>query len=419
MKLLKKLSILILLVFLFTGVAFAVESKKETVNIAILGYGTVGSGVKEIVNNNYANIERWSGKRVNVKKIFVRETKTELLNSSDIFTSNIEEILNDSEIKIVVESMGGLDPAYDFVKRSLKNGKDVVTPNKALVATHGAELLQIAEDNKLSFKFEASVGGGIPIIGPIIKSLNANNINQIYGILNGTTNFILTKMINENLSFEIALKTAQELGYAEADPTADVEGLDARNKICILASIAYGQHIYPENVHAEGITKILLDDVGCAEDLGYVIKLIGNARKDSNRKISVFVAPMLVPNSNLLSVVDDVFNAVLVDGDCTGEIMLYGKGAGKLPTASAVVSDIIECINNSVTPKRVYWKDSKNSDILNNFEDFEAPFYIRFEKDGKEELFITEKMKVKDFNEYAKYLENLGFKVLSKIMVLE
>jgi homoserine dehydrogenase len=395
------------------------ESQKETVNIAILGYGTVGSGVKEIVDNNFERIEKSSGKQVKVKKIFVRGSHTELLNNSNVFTSDFEAILNDPEIKIIVESMGGLDPAYDYVKRSLENGKDVVTPNKELVATHGAELLKIAAYNNLSFRFEASVGGGIPIIEPMISSLNANNIKQICGILNGTTNFMLTKMINENLSFESVLKIAQELGYAESDPTADVEGLDARNKICILASIAYGKHIYPKNVHAEGITKISSEDVEHAKNLGYVIKLIGYAKKEENDKISTFVVPMLVSYSNPLSIVNDVFNAVLVDGDCTGAVLLYGKGAGKMPTASAVVSDVIGCINNSKALKKVYWEDSNNKDILNDFEDFEAPFYIRFQKDNTEEFLITEKMKVKDFNEYTQTFEKLGFRVFSKIMVLD
>lgn len=422
MKFFKKLSILVVSIFCFTSLVFASETEKETVNIAILGYGTVGSGVKEIVDNNFQNIERWSDKHVNVKKIFVRESRTELLDSSKVFTSNIEEILNDPKIKIVVESMGGLDPAYKYVKQCLENGKDVVTPNKALVAAHGAELLKIAANNNLSFKFEASVGGGIPIIEPMMKSLNANNINQICGILNGTTNFILTKMINENLSFESALKTAQELGYAEADPTADVEGLDARNKICILASIAYGKHIYPQNVYAEGITKISLKDVEYAKELGYVIKLIGYAKKDANDKITVFVSPMLVPNSNPLSIVNDVFNAVLIDGDCTGDVMFYGKGAGKLPTASAVVSDVISCINNSETPKKICWENSKNNDVLSNFENFEIPFYVRIQKGNIEEFFITGKMKTKDFDEYIQYVKALDksdFKVISKIMVLD
>ncbi len=401
-----------------TKFAFAVESKNETINIAILGYGIVGSGVKEIVYKNFENIKRWSGSQVKVKKILVRKTHTEFLKNSEVFTSSFEKILNDPKIKIVVESMGGLDPAYKYVKKCLENGKSVVTPNKLLVATHGAELLKIAADNNLSFKFEASVCGGTPIIAPMMNSLNANNIKKICGIVNGTTNFILTKMINENLSFENALKMAQNLGYAESDPTADVEGLDAKNKICILASIACGEHIYPKNVRAEGITKISLKDVECAKNLGYAIKLIGYAEKSDNGKALIFVAPMLVPNSNPLSIADDVFNAVLVDGDCTGKIMFYGKGAGKLPTASAVVSDIIDCINNFETPKKAAWKDSKNNNV-NNFENFAAKFYIRFQKDNIEKFFVTEKMKVSDFNKYVKHLEKSGFKILSKIMVLD
>lgn len=412
MKVLKKLSVLIFSILFFTSIVFATDVEEETVNIAILGYGTVGSGVNEVINNNSKNVERWSGKKVKVKKIFVRKSHTELLNNSEVFTSDFGEILNDPEIKIVVESMGGIDPAYDFVRRCLKSGKSVVTPNKLLVATHGAELLKVAEDNNLSFKFEASVGGGIPIIEPMMRSLNANNITRICGILNGTTNFILTKMRKENLSFEEALKMAQKLGYAEADPTADVEGLDARNKICILASIAYGSHVYPQDVYVQGISDISLDDMKCAEKLGYVIKLIACAQKDKDGKFSVFVAPMLVPKSNPLAIVDDVFNAVLIDGDCTGEVMLYGKGAGKFPTASAVVSDIVCCINNFGTHKKACWKNTNSGHRHNYYLGLpEGKHYFKVIRNGIKETFIAEKIESAE-------IEKADIKVLSDIIVL-
>ncbi len=413
LKLSKKLSTLILVLFFFTGITFATDFEKETINIAILGYGTVGSGVNEVVNNNANNIERWSDKHVKVKKIFVRKTHTDLLNNSGIFTANFEEILNDPEIKIVVEAMCGLDPAYDFVKHCLESGKSVVTANKLLVATHGAELLKIAQENKVNLKFEASVGGGIPIIEPMMCSLSANNINKICGILNGTTNFILTKMRNENLSFEEALKMAQKLGYAEADPTADIEGLDARNKICILASIAYGIHVYPQDVYVQGISNISLADIKCAENLGYVIKLIAYAQKDGENKLSIFVSPMLVPKSNPLSIVDDVFNAVLIDGDCTGEIMFYGKGAGKFPTASAVVSDIISCIKNFDFPRKAYWEDNHSENLLNHCPGLNnGKCYFKVMENGIEKTFIAENISKKE-------MENSGIKLISSITVLE
>lgn len=402
-----------LLMLIFTGVTFAAGVEKGNVNIAILGYGTVGSGVDEVINNNSENVERWTGKQVKVKKIFVRKSHTELLNSSEVFTSDFKEIINDPEIEIVVEAMGGLDPAYDFIKLCLENGKSVVTANKLLVATYGAQLLNIAENNKVNFKFEASVGGGIPIIETMIRSLNANNIRKICGILNGTTNFILTKMRNEDLSFEEALKMAQKLGYAESDPTADIEGLDARNKICILASIAYGKHIYPQDVCAKGISNISLDDIKFAESLGYVIKLIACAQKDKGGKLSIFVSPMFVSKSSPLAIVDDVFNAVLIDGDCTGQVMLYGKGAGKLPTASAVVSDVICCINSSSVPKKACWKEGNAENSQNYCSGFDrSKHYFRVIENGVEKAFISQ-----DINE--KQMEEAGIEIISSIMVLE
>ncbi len=329
------------------------------IKVAIMGHGVVGSGVAEILLSHEKSIADKAKNEIDIKYILdLREF--DCLSYSDKFTKDFRKIADDDEIKIVAEVMGGLHPAYEYVKECLEKGKSVVTSNKELVAAKGAELLQIAKENNVNFLFEASVGGGIPIIRPMAQCLAANEIREIFGILNGTTNFILTKMVRENLSFEVALKMAQDLGYAERNPDADVNGHDACRKICILASLAYGKHVYPEQVKCEGITGITLDDVDYADKLGYVIKLIGHCAKLDSGKITAAVYPALVSKDNMLAGVSDVYNAVIIDGDATDDVMFYGKGAGKLPTASAVVADIIDCAKHLGTRKYLFWNDGED-----------------------------------------------------------
>jgi len=324
--------------------------------LAVMGHGVVGSGVVELFYMNRESIESRAGERMELKYILdLREFPG--LPYSDKFTNNFDDILNDPEVTVVAEVMGGLKPAYDYTKQLLMAGKSVVTSNKELVAAKGAELLEIAKEHNVNFMFEASVGGGIPIIRPIHQCLAANTITEILGILNGTTNFIMTKMIKEGMAFDDALALAQQLGYAERNPSADVDGHDACRKICILASIAYGKHVYPAQVRTEGITKITETDVAFAKVHDCVIKLIGRTRMQENGKVQCTVSPMLVSKESPLSMVDDVFNAIMVRGDATGDVMFYGKGAGKLPTASAVMADMIDCVKHRDARKTIFWED--------------------------------------------------------------
>ena len=319
--------------------------------IAVLGCGTVGSGVVEVFYKNRQSIQRKAGCPLDIKYIYLRRPRPEL-PWQDKLCYDFDTILHDPEISIVVEVMGGLSPACDWIAACLKNNKSVVTANKELIAAQGAQLLALARQHQVNLLFEASVGGGIPIIRPLHQCLGANELDDIQGILNGTTNFILTKMSREGMSFSQALQMAQQLGYAEADPTADVQGLDACRKICILASLAFGNQLYPQLVHCQGITEVSCEDVEYARSWGGVIKLIARAHRDPDtQRLSALVAPMLVPHDSQLSTVDDVFNGILVDGDATGQVLFYGKGAGKLPTASAVISDVIDCAKASGTLK--------------------------------------------------------------------
>lgn len=352
------------------------------ISVAIMGHGVVGSGVDEIIRTHKERLFSAIGEELDVKYILDLRDFPDSPHA-DRFTKNFEDIISDVEVRVVVEAMGGLNPAYDFTKRCLKAGKSVVTSNKELVAQHGAELLQIAKDNNANYLFEASVGGGIPIIRPLSKCLAANEVDEIAGILNGTTNFILTKMITEGMGFDEALKIAQELGYAEKDPTADVEGHDACRKICILASLAYGKHVYPDNVHTEGISKIALEDVQYAANWGGVIKLIGRCKVTEDGKMDIGVSPMFVPCSSQLANINDVFNGIMVRGDCTGDVVFYGKGAGKLPTASAVVADVIDCALHLKRRKLIFWADTKENNVL-PFEESKTAVYIRVNAADKE-----------------------------------
>ncbi len=408
-----------------------------------MGYGVVGSGVVEVLMEHKDSIARRTKEEIGIKYILdIRDFPDSPFR--DKFTKSFEDIINDDEVKVVAEVMGGVNPAYEFTKRCLENGKSVVTSNKELVATKGAELLKIAKEHNVNYLFEASVGGGIPIIRPLSQCLAANEVIEIAGILNGTTNFILTKMIRENMSFDDALAMAQKLGYAERNPAADVEGHDAGRKISILASLAYGKHVYPQYVHTQGITKISLEDVSYAASWGGVIKLIGQVKRLEDDTLDITVEPMLIEKTSQLAGVDDVFNGILVRGDSTGDVVFYGKGAGKLPTASAVVADIMDCVKHLKRRKYLDWADGDES-IVKPYEQTEYPVYIRVEsaldkkqvKQKVKELFnnahtisrtdsaeneyafVTDSMVVADQQKAAAALEESGIKVLSKIRIAD
>ena len=351
------------------------------VNVAIMGHGVVGSGVAEILINHADRIKNAVKEEVNVKYILdLRDFDG--LAYSDKFIKDFEIILSDKDVKVVAEVMGGLNPAYDFVKKCLQSGKSVVTSNKELVAAKGADLIKTAADNNVNFLFEASVGGGIPVLRPISQCLCANEITSVTGILNGTTNYILNKMIVDNMDFDSALALAQQKGYAEKNPAADIEGHDSCRKLCILAALAFGSHVYPDSVYTEGITGVTLDDVESADNFGCVIKLICHTEKLENGKITASVRPTLIGRDCILSGVDGVFNAIMVNGDQTGEVMFYGKGAGKEATASAVVADMADCIKHLSARKYLYWSDG-------------TPDYVQKDYDKKGRFFV--KIKSRDY----------------------
>ena len=326
--------------------------------IAIMGFGTVGSGVLEVCRRNAASIARRAGEPVEVKYILdVRDFSDH--PDAALFVKSIDTILADPEVRVVVETIGGTKFAYPFVKACLESGRSVCTSNKEMVATYGAELLALARANKAAFLFEASVGGGTPIITPMHQCLAANHISAIQGIVNGTTNFMLTKMKRENMGFDAALKIAQDLGYAETkDPGDDVDGRDACRKIAILASLACGHHVYPAAIPTRGIRDITVADIVAAEGLHCAIKLIAWYHEGENgAPMAAGVEPMLVPAENQLAGVDDVFNAVLMQGDMLGDVVFYGKGAGKLPTASAVVADVVDALKEgSAVHDSLFWQ---------------------------------------------------------------
>ncbi len=347
--------------------------------IAILGFGTVGGGVLEVLRRNAASVSRRAGQPVEVKYILdIRDFSNH--PDAALFVQSIDTILADPEIKVVVETIGGTKFAYPYVRKALESGRSVVTSNKEMVATYGAELLALAREHKVAFLFEASVGGGTPIITPMHQCLAANVISQVQGIVNGTTNFMLTKMAREEMGFEDALKIAQQLGYAETkDPGDDVDGPDACRKIAILASIAFGHHFYPKNIPTRGIRGITVADIAAAARLDCVIKLIAWAKRDETGRVTAAVEPMLVPKSNQLASVDDVFNAVLVKGDMLGDVVFYGKGAGKLPTASAVVADVIDALKNGVKiHDSLFWQESAPIEGLYG-DSTPADHYVRLE----------------------------------------
>ena len=323
--------------------------------VAVMGYGTVGSGVVEVIQSHEDVIsKRIGGEPLEVAKILdLRDFPGD--KNESLFTKDFNDILNDPEIKIVAETMGGINPAFDFTTKLLEAGKSVVTSNKELVAQKGLELLNTAEKNNVNYLFEASVGGGIPIIRPMSQCLAANNIEGVAGIL----------------------KLAQDNGYAEKDPTADIEGHDACRKVCILASLAFGKHVYPSQVETEGITKITLEDVAYAESAGGVIKLLGQIKYIDEDNIAAFVGPAIVFKGSQLASVDGVFNAILVRGDAVGDVCFYGRGAGKLPTASAVVADIADCAKHVERKKIFGWGKGDENYVVDYKESIKMPFYVR------------------------------------------
>ncbi len=345
------------------------------VNVAILGFGTVGSGVAEVLTTNGGLIDHRVDDLVRLKCILdVRDFPDSPYAS--LFVKDFAVIENDPELDIVVETIGGAKIALDFTTRALKAGKSVVTSNKELVATHGYELLQLARANGCSYLFEASVGGGIPILRPLTSCLAANELEQVTGILNGTTNYILTRMIRAGLTFDQALAEAQANGYAEKDPTADVDGHDACRKICILASLAFGRHVHPEQVPTQGIRNVTLADADYAASADYKIKLLGRALRQPEGKVCAFVAPHLVPGENPLSGVEDVFNAIAVTGNAIGDVMFYGRGAGKLPTASAVVADVIDIAKDLKKDRHNGWEEGA-PDLVMSADSLRSPWYVR------------------------------------------
>ena len=348
--------------------------------VAIMGYGTVGSGVYEIIKKNGTKLtSNTYGEPVELKYILdIRDFDDH--PEKELFTKDFNDILNDGEINVVAEVMGGLHPAYEFTKSLLQNGINVATSNKELVATYGTELLRIAKENNVNYMFEASVGGGIPIIRPMHQCLAANNITRIAGILNGTTNYILYQMIENGQSFETALKDAQANGFAERNPAADIEGHDACRKIAILASLASGYELDYNSIETTGIVDISLDDVKCAGEAGGVVKLIGYADMLENGKIYASVSPMFIYKSHPLAGVNNVFNAVMVTGDCVDDVMFYGKGAGKMATASAVVADVLDCVRHKHSNKNINWVKA-DKDIIADNDDVKFAYFVRTSSD--------------------------------------
>jgi len=399
------------------------------IQVAVMGYGTVGSGVVEVIEKNKAEINKKSGEDINIKYILdLRDFPGDPY--ADKVVHDVEQILSDPEVKIICETMGGIKPAYDFTKRALLAGKSVCTSNKELVATHGPELIQIAHEHKCNYLFEASVGGGIPIIRPLNYSLTAEKIDAITGILNGTTNYILTKMEREGADFASVLKEAQDKGYAERNPEADVEGYDACRKIAILSSLMCGKNVKYQDIYTEGITKITEADFVYAKAMGKTIKLLAQS-KEVDGNMYAMVAPFMISYDHPLSMVNDVFNAVCVHGNMLGDSMYYGRGAGKLPTASAVVSDVVDCARHIGKVIMCFW-DNEGVE-LTGIEKASRRFFVRVpEQKEKEALhifesasvieadvpgefaFVTDRMTEKEFNEKA---EQVG--IISRIRIEE
>ena len=345
------------------------------VHVAILGFGTVGGGVAEVLTQNAAVLAQKVGQEINLKYILdTREFPGNPFESK--LTHNFEDILNDPEVQVVAECIGGATIALEFVKRLLAAGKHVATSNKEMVATHGYELLALAKAHNVNFFFEASVGGGIPLLRPLACDLAGNEITEAAGILNGTTNYILTEMLDKGAPFDKALQEAQAMGYAERNPAADVEGLDACRKVCILSALAFGFHVYPDQCATEGISSITEEDVAAAASAHMKVKLLGRTLKTADGKVCAFVAPHFVPVSSQLYHVDGVFNGVILRGNAVGEAMFYGPGAGKLPTASAVVGDMVDAVWHLRERRRIDWADARTEAMV-DFKDLPLPYVVR------------------------------------------
>lgn len=402
------------------------------VKVAVLGYGTVGSGIVEVIKTNQDMVNKKAGDEIDVKYILdLRDFPGDPYEN--LVVHDVEIILNDPEVLVIAEAMGGVEPAYTFTKRALSAGKSVCTSNKELVAKHGAELIELARVNKCNYMFEASVGGGIPIIRPLNASLTPERVDGITGILNGTTNYILTKMEKEGSDFDTVLKEAQDKGYAERNPEADVEGYDACRKIAILSSLMFSKNVDSEKVPTEGITKITVADFEYANATDHTIKLLGRSRAIDDNTAEVMVAPFLLSKEHPLAMVHGVFNAVFVTGNMLGDSMYYGRGAGKLPTASAVVSDVVDCARHQGKVIMCFW--DKEEVKLADIGEAERSFFIRAKagaedavtaafpggrmvhlKDRKEDFgYFTQSMKEKDFQ--AKY-EALGGQMLGRIRLV-
>lgn len=380
------------------------------IKIAILGYGTIGSGVVEVLHTNKESIAKRAGDEIEVKYILdLRDFPGDPMEDKVIHDYNV--IAEDPEIQVVVEAMGGVEPAYTFVKRALLAGKNVTTSNKALVAKHGAELIAIAKQQSINFLFEASVGGGIPIIRPLNSSLTADEIEEITGILNGTTNYMLSKMTFEGLEFEDVLKDAQSRGYAEADPTADIEGYDACRKIAILTSLVCGQQVDFEDIYTEGITKITADDIKYAKAMGSVIKLLATSRK-TEEGYCAMVAPFMLSQQHPLYSVNDVFNAIFVHGNVLGDAMFYGSGAGKLPTASAVVADIVDIAKHLHKNILISWSSGKID--LVDYKKAQSRFFVRTSENQEQVKAVFGEVQ---FVEVPEIAGELGF--LTEVMTEE
>lgn len=398
------------------------------VNVAVLGYGTVGSGVVEVIEKNKDMVNKKSGQELNVKYILdLRDFPGDPYE--DKVVHDFDTIVNDEEVQIICETMGGVGAAYAFTKSALEKGKSVCTSNKELVAKHGPELLQIARANNCNYLFEASVGGGIPIIRPLNYSLTAERIEGINGILNGTTNYILSKMEKEGADFDAVLKEAQEKGYAERNPEADVEGHDACRKIAILSSLMMGKNVDSEKIYTEGITKVTADDFVYAKAAGKTVKLLGRSVAMGESEVLAMVAPFMIDKSHPLAMVNDVFNAVFVTGNMLGDSMYYGRGAGKLPTASAVVSDVVDCARHLGRVIMCFWDDADAK--LADVSELDRSFYVRIKASakaqavellgddvltvpGRDEDFVIFSKTMKE-KEFAVCCEKLGDAVLSKI----
>ena len=396
------------------------------IQIAVLGYGTVGSGVVEVIHTNFESIKKRAGDAINIKYVLdIRKFPGSSVEN--ILTDDFEEIINDPEVQIVVEVMGGIEPAYTFTKRALEAGKSVCTSNKELVARHGLELMEMARENQVNYMFEASCGGGIPIIRPLNSSLTADELDEISGILNGTTNYILTEMGEKYGDFGEVLREAQEKGYAERNPEADVEGYDACRKIAILSSLAYGAHMDYQDIYTEGISKITAEDMKYAAGLEMKVKLLATSKRKGD-KFSAMVCPTLVGKDSPLYSVDGVFNAIFIHGNVLGDAMFYGSGAGKLPTASAVVADVVDCAKHPGKTVMMSWS-SKVLDLV-DIKDVEHCFFVRMKGDVSQDKekaeavfgpvhsisvpeikgefgFVTEKMSEKVFDEKAQKLPEI------------